>query len=120
MDNLSRAFTEEEQILVVEILTLSFAVHCKTKYCVFIDFSGHVDSLEIHITPSQTDYNTRLLETECYTAYKKIDIEKKLPLESHIPWLEAKRDILLRVLEEESVNVEGVKKISREVYDLYF
>jgi hypothetical protein len=56
---------------IQELIGLAMKVQETTEYCVFIHFSGHVESIEIKITPSKKDYLTNLIETEFYTSPSK-------------------------------------------------
>lgn len=77
--------------VVSEIMYLTVLVNLYTDYCVFLDYSGHVYSLSVSITPSKEDYNTILAEDEFRL--------KPFKSGDGVAWLERKRDILVQILE---------------------
>lgn len=85
---------EERNKLVIRILHLAYLVHVETSYCVFISFSGHIDSLDISIRASRENWQQRVLETEFYTAFKKYMNEDHPSL----PYLRSKIDVLEKIL----------------------
>jgi len=87
--------------IITELLHLAYLVHAKTKYCVFLEFYGHVDSLEISIRESKQNWETKVLETKFYTAYKE-HTKQADPL----AYLKAKRDVLIEIIKTEDVPYE--------------
>ena len=82
----------ERGAIIAEIMLLSYWVNCSTEYCVFADFSGHVDLFSIEIAESKDRYNERIASTSFYTNYSGEPLRKITPLDS----LLAKRDHLKR------------------------
>ena len=56
----------ETDKLVLKIMRLAYLIHSAGIYCVFIDFSGHVDSLSIRFVASKDNYRDEMLRTEFY------------------------------------------------------
>jgi hypothetical protein len=52
---------------VQELIGLAMKVQETTEYCVFIQFSGHVNNLEIDISKSKKNYKDRVIESEFRT-----------------------------------------------------
>lgn len=52
---------------VSELLVLANRVHRETDYCVFIDFSGHVDGLRISVAESKKHYGVKIHSWNFYT-----------------------------------------------------
>jgi hypothetical protein len=92
----------EQDKLIIEIMQLGYLVQRYTKYCVFIDFSGHIDKLEINIRESKENWRTKVLDTEFYTEYEKLYKHEKDPF----AFLKAKRNILARIIREEEIPYE--------------
>ena len=53
--------------LVITIMQLAYLVQTRTPYCVFINFSGHVNSLDIRICKSKGEWQIELLRSETTT-----------------------------------------------------
>lgn len=49
-----------------ELIGLAMKVHAETEYCVFINFSGHVDSISISVRKSKKNYSDTVVEGEFY------------------------------------------------------
>lgn len=107
--------SEERQLLIMEIMSLAFAVHESTEYCVFIDFSGHVNSLEISIRESVERYQNKVCDTEVYSVYKEYyDIGEA---DAH---LKAVRDILKKILKDGEVPYGEMERQIEEVVTYIF
>lgn len=61
----------EKTKLTIELMALAFLVNEETDYCVFIRFSGHIDSMEIEVAASKENYLNKVLHAEFDTAYKE-------------------------------------------------
>jgi len=61
----------EKAKLTIELMALAFLVNEETDYCVFIRFSGHIDSMEIEVAASKENYLNKVLRAEFDTAYKE-------------------------------------------------
>lgn len=53
-----------------ELVYLAKLVEDNTDYCVFINYSGHVDRLEIEICESKLEYQKRVTEAAIKTNYR--------------------------------------------------
>lgn len=82
--------------LMAEIAYLAFAVNVFTDYCVFFDYSGHVENVRIDIAKSKVDYSDTILSTTFYTKYEDKEYSFR---EFNITHLMVKRDHLLYILE---------------------
>lgn len=69
---------------LTELMYLAMLVHEHTDYCVFIDYSGHIDKLGIQIRKSQEEYNVRIADAgmyakgELFTTKRYEDVKKVL------------------------------------------
>jgi len=89
---------ETERVkLIMEIFALAYLVHDQTDYCVFINFSGHVDSFEIDIRESAENYQNKVCETQFKDRFLKLYHKDK---EDHLNWLKSTRDVLKTILED--------------------
>ena len=87
--------------LVIEIMQLAYLIQANGKFCAFINFSGHIDQLEVSIRESRENWQNELLKTEFYTEYKKLHTEG-----NPLAYLEAKRNILAQIINENSIPYE--------------
>jgi len=84
--------------LVIRAMALAHMVNQYTNYCVFIHYSGHVQSLEIVIAQSKKEFSERVLQTEFYTIYKEFADKGNSEAE-----ILAKIEILKRILQEREI-----------------
>jgi len=100
---------EEWNKLVLEIWMLGFAVDRFTPYCVFCDYSGHVESLRIEIRESKENYTKEIVGTEMNINGKYIyGVEPT-------DYYEKKRDILKKILQDHEVDYSAFEKVYVEV-----
>lgn len=104
----------EYAALIAEVMFLSYWVNTTTEYCVFADFSGHVDSFSIEIAKSKNDYLNKIASTAFYTKYAG---EQTWKITSP-DLLRAKIDHLKHILETEEIDVSGMEVV-REVVETY-
>lgn len=52
----------EEFKLLNKINALALLINNRTKYCVFVRYSGHVDNIDISISESKSYYNNKVAE----------------------------------------------------------
>jgi hypothetical protein len=108
---------QQEQIaergaLIAEIMFLAYMVNSHTTYCVFADFSGHVDMMSIQIARSKDRYNDEIASTEFGTKYA----DKKQPWKvTPLGALKTKRDHLKHILDEGEINLEGMQAVRETV-----
>ncbi|MCY9738339.1 hypothetical protein M5X00_31600 [Paenibacillus alvei] len=73
--------TSEIAVLIGEVQALAFLVNQSTKYAVFVEQSGHVESFKISIRASKENYKERITEDELYVSGDLArDVERKLKL----------------------------------------
>lgn len=94
---------EERDKLILKIMHLAYLVHVETDYCVFIDFSGHVDSLQISIRESVAAWEVDVLETEFDTAF-----QDTCESGEHHVYLKAKIQILEQILAGQEIAYENL------------
>lgn len=71
----------EIAVLIGEVTALAFLVNQNTKHAVFVDYSGHVDDLELRICTSKEKYNERITQDALYVSGDQArDVERKLKL----------------------------------------
>lgn len=99
--------------LIITIMHLAYLVHSRTNYCVFINFSGHVNNLEVSIRKSRAEWQTKVLKTEFYTEYIRLSRSG-----DPLALLNAKIAILKRILDEGNIPYEecDVEQIYSEQY----
>ena len=103
---------DEETRLVIKIMHLAYLVNQYTNYCVFIHFSGHVNSLEITIAESKKLYMNRVLTSEFSTCYKAWRDKDARPL---IAELRERTELLERILTEHEIPFDDLNY--EEVYE---
>lgn len=94
---------------MAEIGYLAYVVNAETEYCVFFEYSGHVDLIRIQICESKERYNTEVASTEHYSS----DGGKEA-------WLIAKIKHLKHILETGEIDFERMKRTVREVSSYQF
>lgn len=87
---------EEWYGLISEITTLIVRVNLETKYCVFVEYFGHLNKIEVRICEGEDAYNHKLASTHFYLNYKDKDMLKNASIE----FLRAKRDYLKSILNQ--------------------
>ena len=103
----------EKDKLVMEIMCLAYAVQRNTDYGIFIDYSGHVDSLSIKICPTKEDYRTEIASTDFY-------IDKYENEGDGLGWLKTKRDHLKQILEDGEIDFCDMDKEIIETVEHHF
>ena len=110
---------EEVNKLVMEIMAAAYAIQVKTDYAVFIDFSGHVDTLTITIKKSAKEYKDLIAETEFRTVqWPHMDTQREFD-----GWLEDikdKRDVLKRIAIDSKIDTDYMYKVVHETYSYSF
>ena len=91
----------ERERLVVRLMHLAYMVHENTDYCVFINFSGHIDRIEISIRESMKNWQTKVLEAEIQNKFNEIYSETK---DAHLAALRAKVAVLEQILKDGEVD----------------
>ena len=91
--------------LSCEIFALALLVNEETEYCVFVDYSGHVDTMGIRFAESKDNYNKGVFETDIRTGYKKRYKENK---NDELAYLKSQRDILRQVLDRGEIPYESL------------
>lgn len=86
---------ERVNVLLNDIYGIAMKIQLHTDYVVFINFSGHVSTLNIHIAESEKNYSIELYRGSSYTAERK-----HLPLAEVVFELETLRDELEGFYEE--------------------
>ncbi len=95
--------------LVIRAMALAHMVNAHTEFCVFVNYHGHVCSMDIRIAPSKARYNEMALQSEITTAYKTYsgsDAEIKATIE-----------VLKRILQEQEIpfdDLEYTEELVRE------
>lgn len=113
--------TEEQKLerhkLVIEIMALAYAFQQLTDHCVFIDWSGHVDSLTVEVRESKERYQSPLAETAFYTHGRWEQYRKD---EDPNFWLKVKRDVLKEALDSRDVPYQEMEQVADTVYRYAF
>ena len=113
--------TEEQQEyrdkLILECMALGYLINRTTEYAIFVELSGHVDSLTIRICRNKIyGYNDELAKTEFRLdgKYEKWDFNNA----NH--WLEMKRDMLKAIAESRDIPYEAMLSEAETIYHHYF
>lgn len=73
--------SSEIAVLIGEVQALAFLVNQKTKYSVFVRYSGHVEHLGLVICASKEKYTEHITDDELYVSgHNSHDVERKLKL----------------------------------------
>jgi len=94
---------DEKTRLVLEVMQLAYLVQRYTEYCIFIRYSGHIDSLEIDIRKSRKEWDKEILKTEISKTYQEYYEKRDLLRE-----LKTKRDVLAKIINEQRIPYEDV------------
>jgi len=98
--------------LVIRAMALAHMVNQYTNYCVFIHYSGHVQSIDIRICPSKKRFTETALSTEFYTAYKELsgpDAE-----------IQASIDVLAKILKDGEIPFDDLEYTEQLVKEYTF
>lgn len=95
---------EEADRLVLELMCLAYIVQKTTDYAVFIDYSGHVDKLNVSIRESPTNYNKEIASTDFYVADETARQAAGEPRDP-LGWLKSKRKHFMAILETGEVDL---------------
>lgn len=52
--------------IILKLMQLALKIESETDKCVFINYSGHVDSIEVRIAESKKNYNNWLYDSRIY------------------------------------------------------
>ena len=104
----------EKDKLILEIMGLAYLVQRETEYAVFIDYSGHVDRLEIEIVESADRYQNKLSSASFYP--NKLDWYTDDPL----AWLKVKRDHLTHIIEHGEIDTGAMEAIVEQTVSYVF
>ncbi|MFD3271478.1 hypothetical protein ACE3MS_15265 [Paenibacillus dendritiformis] len=73
--------SSEIAVLIGEVQALAFLVNQKTKYAVFVRYSGHVATLELSIRASKESFTEHITDDNFYVSGRNSrDVERKLKL----------------------------------------
>lgn len=98
----------ERGALIAEIMLLSYWVNSATEYCVFAEFSGHVDSFSVKIAPTKERYNEEVASTDFYTRHAGDQPHKIV----EVDWLKGKRDHLKSLLDGCEIEDLGMDEVT--------
>lgn len=95
---------EERDKLILEIMALSYAVDQRTDYCVFCNFSGHVQMLSVSVRESRDRWQNEIASTEFY-------LNGKFEPDDDLKWLKSKRDHLRHILDTNEVDTDAMEQV---------
>lgn len=102
--------------LTIELMALAFLVNEKTDYCVFIRFSGHIDSMEIEVAASKENYLNKVLRAEFDTAYK----EWRKTDQPLIANLKSRIAVLKQILKDGEIDYRELDYMTQKYRDYYY
>ena len=113
---------KEERIrLIMQIFALGYLVQEHTDYCVFMNFSGHVDSFEIDIRESKERYNNEVCRASFKTKFDSyFDYKNENSEGNRLAWLKAKRDVLKEILETGDIPYSEMEEYIEKEYKYNF
>ena len=94
----------------MEIMNLAYIVDQETEYCVFINFSGHVQGLEVEIRESKSNWSTKVAEMDFYAFWN--EKYKDIPYDD----LKAKKLVLESILENHDIPYDMCVRIAETTY----
>lgn len=94
---------------MAEIAYLSYLVNAETNYCVFFEYSGHVDLVRVQICQSKDRYNEEIASSDHYRS----DGDK-------IDWLASKIAHLKHILETGNVDYGRMNRTVSQVLQYEF
>jgi len=95
---------DERDELILEIMALAYAVDQRTDYCVFCEFSGHVEMLSISVRESRARWQNEIAGTEFY-------VNGKFEPDDNLKWLKSKRDHLRHILDTNDVDTGAMEQV---------
>lgn len=101
---------KQRDILRVRAFVYSYLINQYTDYCVFFDYSGHIDSIDIRIRKSKKEYDKDICETTIRTKYYEYQNEGRMDA-----MLEAKVDVLKSILDTKEIPYELMEEQTIEV-----
>lgn len=113
--------TDKEARLIMKAMNLAYLVQARTSYCVFINYSGHVDSLDISIRESREKYNNELAKSHIYgwesyyEHYKKYTTKKDKNAS-----IKAKIDLLKSILTNHEIDYSMCEREEQINYNYSF
>jgi len=107
----------ERDMLVIKILCLGYLVHVRTSYCVFLDFSGHIDRASVSIRESVEFWQREVLETDFATAYK--DSLREVG-GGDLADLRSKVEVLERILNDREIPCDELEYVEEYVRSYLF
>ena len=110
---------DEETRLVIRVLYLAYLVQRLTKFCVFIQFSGHVNQLEIDVRESKEHWQQEALRSEFQAAYDAQRSSLEL-MSIHLADLKSKVDVLERILTEQAIPFDDLESETETIEHFYF
>lgn len=100
MSNNGKYIPVQERDIVIQIMHLAYLVQTQTKYCVMLDYAGHVNSLTVSIRESKDNWRNEVLRTEFYDAYAELS---KNNVPSWLASAQSKVNVLQRILNEHQI-----------------
>lgn len=112
-----KKMTEENIQQYLRLQEYLIMLHKTGKVCVFTELAGHVDWVDIHITPSHEDFATRLYEANPYLSYlSKREVDRIIrEIEQLLVDLEATKQQL--AIEKEQQERETYLKLRKKYGD---
>lgn len=105
----TRAEKKERAKLMAKLAYLSYVVNAETEYCVFLDYSGHVDHISIRICASKESYGNELASAEYWRADGEVN-----------SWLKSKIKHLENILTTGDIDYSGMNRVVSHVYHYEF
>jgi len=106
---------DEKLKLVLEIMALAVLVDQQTKYCVFCDYAGHVELLNVSIRENKKKYYNKIAESSTYRIFKDYN-EKGDPN----AFLKSRRDVLREILETHDIPYHEMTEHVEEIRNYKF
>lgn len=108
---------DERDKIILEVMGLGYLINRTTDYCVFVDYSGHVDNMRIEICESKSRYNDQVAFSNFKCGYLETLTET---MQDPNGWLKMKRDMLKEIAAKGEVDTSGMMREVEHVYHHYF
>ncbi len=108
---------EEAKKLTCDAFALALLINEHTEYCVFANYSGHVDNFEIRFAESKTNYLANIFSTELKTGFEKLYKENP---DDKLSYLKAQIEIMKRVLDEGEIPYEELEEHIEQIVSYTF
>lgn len=110
----------EKEKLIFEIMYLGYLVNKRTDFCVFVSYSGHVDSVSVRIASSKLDYNNEIASTEFYDEDNQDGFIGDNNFIGDNKWIKSKKNHLENILKDNDIDFSQMEEVRKYTTTYYF